>query len=146
MLCCQINVAPDCGKFDVSEGRKANGISSGHPVIKTLSCLFASLPCVALCQGPPSPRAPRRRAIPSEFGCRNKKRAGRSSRATAPWEQRPHMTQETIKSTTQSGGQTHCHRGHSNLAAALKGPSVTLGLCKCNYPVTAKRELSAASG
>ena len=33
-----------------------------------------------------------------------------------------------------------------SLAVAFKGPNVVLGLCKCNYCLTVKQELSAATG
>ena len=36
--------------------------------------------------------------------------------------------------------------GHISLSIALKGPNVTLGLYKCNYSLTVKRELGAAAG
>ena len=35
--------------------------------------------------------------------------------------------------------------GHISLAVAFKGPNVTLGLYKCNYSLTVKRELSTAA-
>ena len=36
--------------------------------------------------------------------------------------------------------------GHISLAVAFKGPNVILGLYKCNYSLTVKRELGAAAG
>ena len=36
-------------------------------------------------------------------------------------------------------------RGHISLKVVLKGPNVILGLYKCNYSLTVKRELSAAT-
>ena len=36
-------------------------------------------------------------------------------------------------------------RGHISFAVAFKGLNV-LGLCKCNYSLTVKRELGAATG
>ena len=36
--------------------------------------------------------------------------------------------------------------GHISLAVAFKGPKVILGLCKCNYSLTVKRELGTAAG
>ena len=36
--------------------------------------------------------------------------------------------------------------GHISLEIAFKGPNVILGLCKCNYSLTVKRELGAAAG
>ena len=36
--------------------------------------------------------------------------------------------------------------GHISLAVAFKGPNVILGLYKCNYSLTVKRELGAATG
>ena len=38
------------------------------------------------------------------------------------------------------------NRGHISLMVAFKGPNVILGLYKCNYSVTVKRELGAAVG
>ena len=35
---------------------------------------------------------------------------------------------------------------HISLAVAFKGPNVILGLYKCNYTLTVKRELSTATG
>ena len=35
--------------------------------------------------------------------------------------------------------------GHICLAVAFKGPNVILGLYKCNYSLTVKRELSTAT-
>ena len=35
--------------------------------------------------------------------------------------------------------------GHISLMVAFKGPNVILGLCKCNYSLTVKRELGAAA-
>ena len=36
--------------------------------------------------------------------------------------------------------------GHISLAVAFKWPNVTLGVDKCNYSLTVKRELCAAAG
>ena len=36
--------------------------------------------------------------------------------------------------------------GHISLAVAFKGMNVILGLYKCNYSLTVKRELGAAAG
>ena len=36
--------------------------------------------------------------------------------------------------------------GHISLVVAFKGPSVILGLCKCNYSLTRGKELGAAGG
>ena len=36
--------------------------------------------------------------------------------------------------------------GHSSLEVAFKGPNGILGLYKCNYSLTIKRELGAAPG
>ena len=36
-------------------------------------------------------------------------------------------------------------RGHISLVVAFKGPSVTLGLCKCNCSLTRGKELGAAA-
>ena len=33
--------------------------------------------------------------------------------------------------------------GHISLVVAFKGPSVILGLCKCNYSLTRGKELGA---
>ena len=35
--------------------------------------------------------------------------------------------------------------GHISLMVAFKGPNVILGLCKCNYSLTVKRELGAVA-
>ena len=36
--------------------------------------------------------------------------------------------------------------GHISLTVAFKGPNAILGLYKCNYSLTVKRELGAATG
>ena len=36
--------------------------------------------------------------------------------------------------------------GHISLTVAFKGPSVIVGLFKCNYSSTVKRELGTAAG
>ena len=43
------------------------------------------------------------------------------------------------------GCQTHFTGGHVNLAVAFKGLNVILGLYKCNYSLTVKRELGAVA-
>ena len=42
--------------------------------------------------------------------------------------------------------QTHFHWGHISLVVAFKEPNVILGLYKCNYSLTVKQELGAATG
>ena len=43
------------------------------------------------------------------------------------------------------GCQTDFHGGPHQPHGAFKGPNVILGLYKCNYSLTVKRELGAAS-
>ena len=43
------------------------------------------------------------------------------------------------------GSKLICTGGHISLAVAFKGPNVILGLYKCDYSLTVKRELRAAA-
>ena len=36
--------------------------------------------------------------------------------------------------------------GHISLEVAFKGPNIILGVYKCNYSLTVKRELGSAAG
>ena len=45
----------------------------------------------------------------------------------------------------EQGYQSHFHRGHTSLMVAFKGPNVILGLYKCDYSLTVKRELGSAA-
>ena len=56
------------------------------------------------------------------------------------------LTRETHSNALYQGCQTHFHGGPYQPCVAFKRLNVILGLYKCNYSLTVKRELGAAAG